>query len=164
MLHQSILRQLGLELLVCNSFISLYKTAYKRLQQQDQHLQILLNPQIHLIVETGADCCRKNLPTANEVAVIIPNEYTEASCWDILLAVRNPVYRQSHLEKVPVTNAAYMPLHYVLLFLKGDLGWHYGMTLQDAAGVRERIRLEQQTFYRYRLSVCKNIFSLLFYA
>jgi hypothetical protein len=57
-----------------------------------------------------------------------------------------------------------MPLHYVLLFPRGDLGWHYKMTLQDAAGVCEQTRLEQQMFYKYRLSICKNEFSLLFYA
>jgi hypothetical protein len=56
------------------------------------------------------------------VAVIIANEYIEASRWDILLAAGDPVYRRSHLEKVPVTNATYMPLHYVLLFPRGDLG------------------------------------------
>ena len=165
-LDQSVLKQLALELLACNPFISLYKTAYERLQQQqqDQPLRILLNPQMRLIVEAGADRRRENLPTGDEVAVIIPNEYTEASRRDILLAVRDPVYRQSHLEKVPVTNAAYMPLHYVLLFPRGDLGWHYGMTLRDAAGVRERTRLEQRMFYRYRLSIRKNEFSPLFYA
>ena len=166
MLNQSILRQLGLELEACNPFIDLYKTAHERLQQQqqDQPLRILLNPQMRLIVETGADRRRENLPTGNEVAAIIPNEYTEASRRDILLAVRDPVYGQSHLEKVPVTNAAYMPLHYVLLFPRGDLGWHYGMTLRNAAGVREQTRLEQRTFYRYRLSVRKNVFSPLFCA
>jgi hypothetical protein len=129
MLCQSILKQLGLKLLACNLFISLYKTVYECLQQQDQHLQILLNPQMHLIVETSADRCCKNLLTANKVAVIILNEYTEASCRDILLAVCNPVYRQSHLKKALVTNAAYMLLYYVLLFLRGDLGWHYSITL-----------------------------------
>jgi len=106
MLNQSILRQLALELLACNPFISLYKTAYERLQQQDQQqderLRILLNPQMRLIVETGADRCRENLPTSREIAAIIPNEYTEASRRDILLAVRDPVHGQSHIEKVLV--------------------------------------------------------------
>ena len=76
---------------------------------------------MRLIVETSADCRCKNLLTATKVAVIILDEYLDASRRDILLAVRDPIYGRSRLEKVPVTNAAYMPLHYVLLFPKGDL-------------------------------------------
>jgi hypothetical protein len=166
-LNPSILRQLALELDACNPFIPLYRTAHERLQQQDQQddpFRILLNPQMRLIVESGADRRRENLPTATEIAVVIPDEYSESSRRDILLAVRNPAYGRSGLEKVPVTNAAYMPLHYVLLFPRGDLGWHYGLTLRDAAGVREQTRLEQRTFYRYRLSIRKGEFSPLFYA
>jgi len=74
-----------------------------------------------LIVKAKANCRYKNLLISNKVAVIIPNKYTKASCQDILLAVCNLVYKQSHLEKVLVTNVVYMLLHYVLLFLRGDL-------------------------------------------
>jgi hypothetical protein len=77
---------------------------------------------MRLIVESSTDRRRENLLTATEVAVIIPDEYLDASRQDILLAVRDPIYRQSRLEKVPVTNSVYIPLHYVLLFPKGDLG------------------------------------------
>jgi uncharacterized membrane protein YgcG len=125
MLNRSILRDLNLELFAFNPFISLYKTAYKRLQQQDQqdqHLRILLNPQMRLIDKTSTNCRHENLLTTNKVAVIIQNEYTEASYWNILLVVRDPVYRQLHLEKVPVANAAYLLLHHVLLFLRGGFG------------------------------------------
>jgi hypothetical protein len=73
-----------LELLAYNLFISLYKTAYKRLQQQDQQqdkrLQILLNLQMRLIVKTKANRRCENLLTGCEIAAIIPNEYTKASC------------------------------------------------------------------------------------
>jgi hypothetical protein len=57
-----------------------------------------------------------------------------------------------------------MPLYYVLLFLRGNLSWHYRLTLQDAVSVCEQTRLEQQTFYKYQLSICKSKFSPLFYA
>jgi hypothetical protein len=95
---------------------------------------------MRLIVEAGADCCRKNLPTTNEVAVIIPYEFDDASSWDILLAVCDPARGQLTLEKVPVTNAVYMLLHYILFFLRGDYGWHYRLTLQTQT--RKKTQLE----------------------
>ena len=163
-LDRSILKQLSLELDAYNPFIPIYKTARERLLAQESQLRIILNPQMKLIVESGADRRRENLPTSEEIAVIIPYEYMEPSRRDILLATRNPSYGRSSLEKVSVTNAAYMPLHYVLLFPKGDLGWHYGMELGDRRNVRSEFRLGQRTFYRFRLHVRKNEFCPLFYA
>jgi hypothetical protein len=77
---------------------------------------------MRLIVKTRANCCCKNLLISREIAAIILNEYTKASCQDILLAVCDLVYKQLYIKKVLVTNAAYMLLHYVLLFLRRDLG------------------------------------------
>ena len=59
-------------------FIQLYLTARERfaqLSEQEPNLRIILNPQLSLIVETGADMRRENLPTANEVAMILLEEY-----------------------------------------------------------------------------------------
>ena len=47
-------------------------------QQQQQHTagppRIILNPQMRLVLEEGADRRRENLPTSDEVAVIFPDE------------------------------------------------------------------------------------------
>lgn len=36
--------------------------------------RVILNTQMRLTMETGPDKRRKNLPTSNEVAVLIPDE------------------------------------------------------------------------------------------
>ena len=91
-LQQSILQRLTNELLTVNPFITIFKTAKERLESADNQgipLRIILNPQLRLIVETGADKRQENLPTSNEVAIIIPNEYDVAGNRDIILADRN---------------------------------------------------------------------------
>jgi len=64
----------------CNPFIQIYQTAHERLQDAvrdlpNEEILILLNPRMELIVTNGVDHRRHNLPQANEVAMIIPDEY-----------------------------------------------------------------------------------------
>jgi hypothetical protein len=108
---------------------------------------------MRLVVQTGADRRRENLPVTNELAGVLPDEWGEASHRDILLAVREPGRNGSHLHRIDVTHPAYMPLHYVLLFPYGEYGWHYQLQLQDHRHVRQQTRLHQRPFYRFRLHV-----------
>lgn len=71
-------------------------------------------------MESGANRRRENLLTSNKITVILLDEFDGASCRDIVLAVRNPQGREPILVCISPTHAAYMPLHYVLLFLYGD--------------------------------------------
>ena len=78
----------------CNPFIAIYRTAFERLKEaianvSEEQLQVILNPRMELICATGADQRRHNIPVANEVAMIIPDEYGIASVRDIVLAYRN---------------------------------------------------------------------------
>ena len=61
----------------------------ERLDAQQQHAkglsQIILNPQMRLVLEQGADHCCKNLPTSDKVAVIILDKYSNLSCYNIIL-------------------------------------------------------------------------------
>jgi hypothetical protein len=84
---------------------------------------------MRLIMESGADRRQENLLTSNKVAAILTDEFNGASRRDIVLAVRNPRGREPALARIDPTHAAYMPLHYVLLFPSGDYGWHYEMQL-----------------------------------
>jgi hypothetical protein len=77
---------------------------------------------MRLVIESGANCCRKNLLTGNELAIFIPNEFGEQSRQDIVLVVYEPSYNRLQLERIDVTHATYMPLHYVLLFPYRDKG------------------------------------------
>jgi hypothetical protein len=80
----------------------------------------VVNPQIRLVIQTGANCRRENLPTSNEVAVILSDEFKGASRRDIVLARRNRNGQDTRLTRINVTHALYMPLPYVLLFSYGD--------------------------------------------
>jgi hypothetical protein len=84
---------------------------------------------MRLIIKSGADCCQENLLTSNEVAAILTDKFNRAFCCDIVLVVYNPQGREPVLAHINLTHAAYMPLHYVLLFLSGDYGWHYKIQL-----------------------------------
>ena len=79
---------------------------------------------MRLILEAGANCHHKNLPTSNKVAVIILDKYSNASFRDIILAERYTPNKQPRYCRINLTYAAYMPLHYVLLFPRGNTGWH----------------------------------------
>jgi hypothetical protein len=60
-----------------NPFIWIYKTARERLAAQTGPFWILLNPQMHLVLQSGADCCCKNLLTLTELAGILLDEFAE---------------------------------------------------------------------------------------
>ncbi len=163
-LDRTILRGLHGMLADYNPLIRIYKTARERLASQTGHFRILLNPQMRLLLQSGADRCRENLPTATELTGILPDEFADKSRRDILLAVREPGRTGPHLYQITVTHAAYMPLHYMLLFLYSEYRWHYEMPLQDTRRIRSRTRLEQRPFYRFYLHVRNREAATLFWA
>ncbi|KAG0644478.1 hypothetical protein HOY80DRAFT_1028878 [Tuber brumale] len=70
-------------------YIQLYLTARERfaqLSENEPNLRIILDPQLKLVVESGADMRRENLPTADEVALILPEEYGQRGLRDLVLA------------------------------------------------------------------------------
>jgi hypothetical protein len=101
-----------------NPFIPLYKQAYQimheSLDQQD-------NIQMGIVLQQGDDCHRYNLPTVDEVAAIIPGMGEEDIDYnrDIVLH-----YKHGGLKNISHLHPCYAPLHYILLFPKGDQGWH----------------------------------------
>jgi hypothetical protein len=164
-LNGQLLRLLTDMLHDCNPFISLYKTANEQLRSNtvsQRDLRVLLNPRMQLILEAGADRRRNNLPTSTEVAaIIINNEYDLPCERDIVLTERRDGTEQSYLRRISQNHAAYMPLHYVLLFPYGELGFHWGLTVNAISRARVRTRLCQRAFYRYRLHVRNDVFFVL---
>lgn len=79
--NPDLLRQLTEILYSCNPFINIYKTAADRIQflniNRAEEIHVILNPQMKLLLELGADCRCRNLPTTDEVAIIIPDEYKQ---------------------------------------------------------------------------------------
>jgi len=79
---------------------------------------------MRLILEASANCCCKNLLISNKVAVIIPDEYGNTTFRNIVLIKRYTPNKQPQYCCINSTHAAYMPLHYILLFPYNNTGWH----------------------------------------
>ena len=103
-------------------------------------------------METGADMRRENLPTADEVSMILPDEYGREGFRDIVLAERlNSEIPSNGFSIISPNHASYLPLHYVLLFPYGEPGWHWARTLRNEGGNRQNERMSPRTFFRFRL-------------
>ncbi|GFZ19875.1 hypothetical protein Acr_28g0005800 [Actinidia rufa] len=91
--------------------------AYELLNQSEQAGEHLI-ADLHYSVAT--DKRRYNLPTSDEIAVILPGDGTEVNGMrDIVLHLRG----NNELMRISECHPAYLPLHYVLLFPRGELGW-----------------------------------------
>ena len=129
-----------------NPFVALYKTAHERLLAAgaNQH-----DVSLRLHFSQHSDQRRYNLPTTStEVAAIIPYAHPHANTRDIILHLRNPPDGQFPLQRIHDCNPAYDPLHYVLLFPLGDLGWHDRLPQHHATGDGT---LTQNEYYSFRL-------------
>jgi len=70
-----------------------------------------------------------DLPTAEEIAVIIPEEgvYYALDNRDVVLRTRG-----EQLEQISQNSSSYAALHYVLLFPKGENRWHPRIPIHGA--------------------------------
>ena len=139
----------------CNPFINIYQTAKERLDNANNNhadgiTRILLNPQLQLIVKIGADKRRCNLPTSNEIAMIIGDGYADSAFRDIVLASKSDDDRP-HFSTINGNHALYMHLHYILFFPRGESEYHWALQLQDNNGQRKNTPLAQCAFYRDQL-------------
>ena len=91
------------------------------------------------------DSRRYNAPTAQEIAVILPNDGygEEVASRDIVLYAR-----KGGLQHITETHRAYDTLHYVLLFPLGEDGWHLNILHS-----KERGNVTTMEYYPYRLMV-----------
>ncbi len=86
---------------------------------------------VRLWVAPGTDTRRYNLPTVDEVAVILPTDMSSSEPRDIVLQRRGGV-----LQHISDCHPAYAPLQYPLLFPHGENGWHPAL---DNGGEDKRI-------------------------
>jgi len=163
-LDANLIRSLTLMLQESNPLIQMYLTAQERfagIRAVEDNCRMILNPQLHLVVERGADLRRENLSTADEVSMILPEEYGSGGFRDIVLARRvNGEDLVRDLTLINPNHALYLPLHDVLLFPYGEHGWHWGRTLQDP----QNKKLAQRAFYRFRLHTRVDEPTTLFHA
>ena len=119
------------------------------------------NMDVWLRVAPGWDAQTHNLPTADEVAVLLPGEGNEVrdSC-DIILRNHNPDGQP--YQRILNTHPAYATLHYVLLLPYGEAGWHYDMWLHQPDHERPK-RMSQLWFCAYRMHTCADEFNVLWW-
>ena len=101
---------------------------------------------IRLHVAPGSDHRCYNLPTADEVAVILPtNANPEKTSRDtVLYQWQGGIYIFSDLHP------AYVPLYYVILFPYGENGWHPNLQIAHH-GQYQHTRMTQVQFVSYHL-------------
>jgi hypothetical protein len=111
------------------------------------------NVSIQLTVNLNRDQRCWNLPTADEVAVIIPGDGTKSyGCRDIVVHRRDgPLCRIS--DGSPV----YKCLQYPFLFIHGEDGYHYNLQTSSS----NENRLLPTDYVAYRIHHRQNEFSLL---
>jgi hypothetical protein len=136
-----------------NRWINVFKSAYERISDlEQQNPDAIQAASVKLHFKDHSDPRRYNLPTAEEVAVILPGPGQAADYQDIILQTR-----AGTLQRIYETNPAYQPLHYVLLFPRGELGWHpkipYANADQDNNNFGNK-HVTQMEYYAYCLYKC----------
>ena len=115
-----------------NPFIGLYNTAYETFQREGLNNE---EYKIKLVINQEVDLRRYNLPTANEIAVLMPLQEGETpSKRDIILR-----FKGGSLQRISDISPMYLPLYYVLLFPRGELGWS-----PDIAKVGQEVEVQRQ--------------------
>ena len=104
-------------LLEYHPFTDVFKHAFKILdhypRNSDAHIRLRVMP--------GQDRRRYNLPSTDEIAIILPGDGTASQRRDIVLRARTD---DNSLARINNGHPTYCPLHYVLLFPNGNLQWH----------------------------------------
>ena len=80
----------------------------------------MISLQMHLIMKTESDECHINLPTVNEMMIILLNEYNQLYFYDIVICFCHIRGAQYDFSCVHFSHAVYIPLQYPLLFLYND--------------------------------------------
>lgn len=117
MLDEEVLKIIQEVLLKNNAFVQKYKQAYDILKEVPSTENDVY---VSLQYKSDKDKRRYNLPTIDEVSVILPGDGTiKSGVRDIVLHLKGSHY----LERINECHPAYLPLHYVLLFPYGELSW-----------------------------------------
>lgn len=123
----------------CNPYIRIYKHAHEVLS----HYPVNEDVSVRLIVDANQDRRRYNLPSADDVAILLPGEGT-GDFRDIVLRCR-----EGPLHRINECHPAYSPLHYTLLFPLGSAGW------------RSDLGVTQTCYYSYQLHSRADEFSTI---
>jgi hypothetical protein len=138
-----------------HAYSPIYKQAYEVLKDLGDDVE---DTEVRLRVLPGNDRRRYNLPTAEEVAVILPGDGSAGDGRDIILRNRQPT--DAPMERISDIHPAYTPLYYVLLFPRGEHGWHPELYLDEPEKDRPG-RLTQTRYHAFRLFTQEHEFSTI---
>ncbi|KAF7372298.1 ATP-dependent DNA helicase [Mycena venus] len=126
-LRQDTMQNLQTLLTRFHAYAPVYKQAYEILNELGDEVE---DAEIRLRVIPGNDRRRYNLPTAEEVAVVLPGDGSSGDGRDIILRNRAPA--GSPLLRISDIHPAYTPLYYAL-FEEGEFSTilHGGRLLQQ---------------------------------
>jgi hypothetical protein len=160
-LNKDTMQSLQMMLHACNPYTNIYQTTMERLQGEAVELSL------RLVNDPRTDLRRYNASIADEVgALMVGGDVDEANARDIVVRLTN-----GYFQHVSPLHSAYVPLHYVLLFLDGRNGWHDNISLngfqwdgsgfiQDddnaVGGKHSSARITMLQFYAYILQHCVN--------
>jgi hypothetical protein len=133
--------------------VHLYKQAYELTRAMPPERQC----RIALHFDPKCDRRRYQAPDAavQEIAVLLPGDGDQVQGSQDIILYRN---HGKPLQRICDTNPLYPPLHYVLLFPTGQLGWYphilYATVEEDGApGNPKRIYVSMAEYNRYHLFV-----------
>ncbi|KAF6135053.1 hypothetical protein GIB67_014102 [Kingdonia uniflora] len=111
-----------------NPFARIYRQAYEVLNDAYLTDNQDVNVHAHLHYSSRTDRRRYNLPSTDEIVVILPGDGQETpSTRDIVVYLRGG----HELMRISECHPAYLPMHYVLLFPYGEMGWEPEMKKWD---------------------------------
>jgi hypothetical protein len=114
-------------------------------------------------MEKGADRRRENLPVANEIALLIPDEKDRPGNRKVILiarSARDALNQVESLYQIPYTHPLYHIFYYVLLYPFGEPGRDFLINLLDPRGRRTKTRVTTQIYHRYLLYTRSNTFNI----
>ncbi|XP_026417352.1 uncharacterized protein LOC113312830 [Papaver somniferum] len=144
-LSREVLKIIQDKLLEHNIFITKFRQAHDILRDNEVSSQKPVQVSLHF--NENSDKRRYNLPTAKEVSVIIPENPSDIKApRDILLHLK----AGKGFTIINEWHPSYLPLHYVLLFPYGELGWSTKLAQWDGKYFT-KTNLSQMHFYSYYL-------------
>jgi hypothetical protein len=158
-LQQDVMQCLQQMLLSHHHYAKVYQHVYEILQGHNPKDNISIY--ISASADLQPDTQRYNAPTADEVAVILPGTdfcshgvgYRDIIIWQ---------KGNGQLQRIHNGHCAYAPLHYVLLFPYGTLGWYYDMVMNNP--VQPDSKLLQLRYYVYQLFMQPGYFNAVLHA
>ncbi|KAF9009738.1 hypothetical protein BDZ89DRAFT_964743, partial [Hymenopellis radicata] len=94
-----------------NPYVTLYQQAFDVMSRVPPAQRTVVTTRLE--VKVGSDKRRHNLPTAEEIAAILPGDGTQNEKADRDIVIR---LEGGRLRRISQLNPLYSPLHYVLLF------------------------------------------------